>query len=205
MCINLLELPGIYRPFHELTLFSFRHACTDAGITLSEDDESRIMAAYNGLASFPDADKGLITVSSNLSKLDAWVFSNGTRAMVASSLNTSPSLTSPATAAGILEPGSKEKIVSIDDEVKVYKPDPRTYSHMIQIAGAATPGDVWLVSSNPFDALGAVSAGMKSAWVDRKGHGWVDGLAGALGKKPTVVVKGVDEAIDEILRLSTRV
>lgn len=161
------------------------------------------MAAYNGLASFPDADRALAAVSSNQSQLDAWVFSNGTRAMVASSLATSPTLSRPATAAGILGPAGKEKIVSVDDEANVYKPDPRTYRHMVEVSGAAAAGDVWLVSSNPFDALGAVAAGMKSAWVDRKGSGWVDGLAGALGKRPTAVVGGVDEAIEEILRRSS--
>lgn len=160
------------------------------------------MAAYTGLASFPDAERALAAVSSNGSQLDLWVFSNGTRAMARGSLATSPSLSRAAKEVGILGTEGKERIVSVDDELKVYKPDMRTYRHMVEVSGAATEGDVWLVTSNPFDALGAVAAGMKSAWVDRKGRGWIDGLAGALEMRPTVVVKGVDEAIGEILRLS---
>jgi 2-haloacid dehalogenase len=191
----------MYRPFDELTRFSFHHACTEAGVTLSAEDEERVMAAYNGLGSFPDADRALDALSSR-PQLEAWVFSNGTKSMVSSSLVSSPSLSGPATAAGILCNDGKEqhRIVSIDDQLKVYKPDPRTYKQMVEAGGAARAGNVWLVSSNPFDALGAVAAGMQSAWVDRAGSGWVDGLAGALGMKPTVVVKGVDEAIEEILK-----
>lgn len=159
------------------------------------------MAAYNGLGSFADADRALDAVSSN-PQLEAWVFSNGTRSMVSSSLTSSPSLSGPATAAGILvdDRERQHRIVSIDDQLKLYKPDPRTYGHMVEASGAARAGSVWLVSSNPFDALGAVAAGMQSAWVDRAGSGWVDGLAGALGMRPTVVVKGVDEAVEEILK-----
>lgn len=192
---------GTYRPFDELTRFSFRHACADAGVTLSQDDEARIMQAYNGLDSFADANKGLELVSTS-PQLDAWVFSNGTVSMVSSSLATSPSLTSPAKAARLLSEGStkENRIVSVDaDALKVYKPDPRTYRHMVSVSGASEAASVWLVSSNPFDALGAVAAGMQSAWVDRAGSGWVDGLAGALGMRPTLVVRGVDEAVREIL------
>ena len=55
-------------------------------------------------------------------------------------------------------------------------------------------GSIWLVSSNPFDVVGAKNAGMKAAWVDRSGKGWVDGLGGEEGK-PDLIVKGVDDAV----------
>ena len=35
-------------------------------------------------------------------------------------------------------------------------------------AGSPSPGaSAWLVSSNPFDVIGAMSAGMRAAWVRR--------------------------------------
>ena len=36
------------------------------------------------------------------------------------------------------------------------------YHYFMREAGDST--DAWLISGNPFDVIGAVSAGMKSAW-----------------------------------------
>lgn len=153
------------------------------------------MNAYNGLDSFPDVPPALTILQANPS-LDPWIFSNGTPSMITSPLQTSKGISE--TASRIFPP---EKVVSVDAEaLRVFKPDPRTYKYMTSAAGMQdTPEKVWLVSSNPFDALGAVAAGMRAAWVDRGGAGWIDGLGGALGLRPTVVVSGVDEAIQAIL------
>lgn len=153
------------------------------------------MDAYNGLETFPDADEALALLSRTAS-LDPYVFSNGTVSMITSSLATSPSLSQ----ASAVLPASK--VISVDP-LKVFKPDPRTYRHLAETVGMADHLDkVWLVSSNPFDAVGAVAAGWKSAWVDRGGFGWIDGLGDATGLSPTVVVKGVDEAVREIVKIS---
>jgi len=59
-------------------------------------------------------------------------------------------------------------------------------------------GDIWLVSGNPFDVVGAKAMGMKAAWVDRAGSGWADQLVeGDLGR-PTVIVRGLDEVVDAV-------
>lgn len=153
------------------------------------------MNAYNGLDTFPEVGDAL-TVLEKTPSLDPYIFSNGTASMITSSLTTSPSLSQ---ASGVL-PASK--VVSVDP-LKVFKPDPRTYRHMAETVGLGSDlGRVWLVSSNPFDVAGAIAAGLKSAWVDRGGLGWVDGLGGAMAIKPTVIVKGVDEAVREVVRIS---
>jgi hypothetical protein len=56
-------------------------------------------------------------------------------------------------------------LVSLED-VKCYKPSPIAYAHFLETTGTA-PADAWLVSGNPFDVLGAVSAGICGAWVKR--------------------------------------
>src|SRR5262249_31750281 len=124
------------------------------------------------------------------------IFSNGTLNMVTAPLQTSRSISEAAS--HVFPP---DKVVSVDAEtLRVFKPDPRTYKHMATVAGLQdAPEKAWLVSSNPFDALGAVAAGMRAAWVDRGGAGWIDGLGGVLGIRPTMVVKGVDEAVQAIL------
>ncbi|KAL3951920.1 hypothetical protein ACCO45_013637 [Purpureocillium lilacinum] len=169
---------GAYRSFSDLTRWSFRQATAEAGVQLTPEQEEEIMDAYNGLDTFPEVGKALTTLAETPS-LDPYIFSNGTVSMITSSLKTSPSL---ARASNVLPPA------------KV---------HMAKTAGfEGQLGSVWLVSSNPFDAAGAVAAGLKAAWVDRAGGGWVDGLGGATDIKPTVIVKGVDEAVGQILRLS---
>ncbi|KAF7561828.1 hypothetical protein G7046_g2321 [Stylonectria norvegica] len=186
---------GMYRPFSDLTRASFRHATAEAGLDFSKDQEERIMKAYDGLNTFPDADAALALLTGNPS-LDPYVFSNGTVSMITSSLRTSPSLSQADS------PLPASKVISVD-ALRVYKPDRRTYEHLTTAVGKGMdPGQVWLVSSNPFDVAGGIAAGLKTAWVDRGGAGWIDGLGAATGIEPTLVVKGVDEAVREILKRS---
>lgn len=188
---------GLYQPFDELTRASFRQATTESGVKLSREDEGRIMASYNGLGTFPEVDKALDILSKS-STLDPYIFSNGTESMITSSLTTSPSLSK----ASATLPSTK--VVSVDP-LKVFKPDKRTYHHFARSVGLEDHlGNIWLVSSNPFDVVGASAAGLKSAWVDRGGLGWIDGLGDATGLKPTLVVGGVDEAVQEILKSTGR-
>ena len=51
------------------------------------------------------------------------------------------------------------------------------------------PGDVVLISSNPFDVCGAGRMGMRSLWIDRTEGGWID----RLGDGPTWTAKGFAE------------
>lgn len=177
---------GVFKPFDELTRASFRHATREAGISMSSSDEEQIMDAYNALSPFPDALPGLDLLSQTPSAA-ACIFSNGTTDMV----------TSSAQAAKI----GLTRAVTVE-AVGVYKPDVRTYEHLVKEAqreSSRSKEEVWVVSSNPFDVLGAVSAGLRSCWVDRTGKGWVDGLGEAVGLEPSLVVGGVDEAVRAIL------
>jgi 2-haloacid dehalogenase len=56
-------------------------------------------------------------------------------------------------------------IVSVH-EVQSFKPDPAVYDHFLQQTGAARE-ETWLVSGNPFDVIGARTAGWRTAWVKR--------------------------------------
>ena len=89
--------------------------------------------------------------------------------------------------------------ISVHD-VKKFKPHPDVYKHLAQVVGKdeGEMRDMWLVSGNPFDVVGARAVGMKAAWVDRKGDGWTDALvAGEVGR-PTVVVRGLGEVVDAV-------
>jgi 2-haloacid dehalogenase len=58
-----------------------------------------------------------------------------------------------------------EGIVTADD-VRSFKPDPTVYAYARRATGAWSSA-FWLVSSNPWDVIGARSAGLSAAWVQR--------------------------------------
>lgn len=152
------------------------------------------MKAYDSLGTFPDVPPALKALSNDPS-IDAYVFSNGTNDMVSSSVNQSPSLSSHASVF--------KGLVTIE-EVKAFKPDPRVYQYLAEKVGKqGDMGNIWLVSGNPFDVVGARAAGMQAAWVDRAGGhhgkgGWNDKLGELASGGPTVIVNGVEEAVSEI-------
>ncbi|KAK0749850.1 HAD-like domain-containing protein [Schizothecium vesticola] len=185
---------GVYRTFGEITRGALHHAAGELGLTVSDADADRLMEAYNALHVFPEIPAALKLVKQT-ADADAVIFSNGTRDMVAASVATSPDLKPYE--------GLFRGLVTVDG-LGVFKPDRRTYDHLAQEAGKlGAPGNVWVVSANPFDAVGAEAAGLRAAWIDRAGKGWVDRLGDVIGDiRPTIVVDGVDKAVEEILRRS---
>jgi 2-haloacid dehalogenase len=157
------------------------------------------MQAYNSLSTFPDVEQGLEIVSSDPS-ISAYVFSQGDKPMVHASVHDSPSLSPHAHVF--------ENLITIE-EVKVFKPDPKVYEYLAEKVGKKGDlGNVWLVSGNPFDVVGARAFGLQAAWVnrakDKQGRlgSWNDGvgglIGGAAGEGPTVVVDGVKAAVEAI-------
>lgn len=148
------------------------------------------MKAYNGLSPYPDVEAALATLREN-PNVEVYIFSNGTREMLSSTLiNCKP----PHVAEALKEIFPETAHISVDDDaLKVYKPDPKTYEYVAVATGRAFAQEsVWLVSSNPFDIVGARKAGMRTAWVDRGEKGWTDGLGNCLD----VVKNGVFKAKD---------
>jgi 2-haloacid dehalogenase len=150
------------------------------------------MKAYDSLGTFPDVPPGLKSLATD-PNVEAYVFSNGTDAMVSASVHKSPALSSHA---------SVFKGLITVQEIGVYKPDLKGYSHLAEKVGKGTSKEemqsMWLVSGNPFDIVGARNAGMQAAWIDRAGGGWNDRLGMLASGGPTVVVKGVEEAVEAI-------
>jgi 2-haloacid dehalogenase len=169
----------------------------ESGVTLSNSDIEKLMEAYDSLGTFPDVAPALRSLAAD-PHIDAYVFSNGTEAMVSASVHKSPSLSPHA---------SVFKGLVTVDEIRVFKPDAKGYQHLATRVGKSTAKEdmasLWLVSGNPFDVVGARSAGMQAAWVDRAGGhhgrgGWTDKLGDLASGGPTVIVKGVDEAVNAI-------
>lgn len=194
-----------YIPFDALTRAALLHACHEAGVHLPPAKADALMASYNSLQTFDDVLAGLKALADAAADVSAVVFSNGTPDMLARSVATTPTLKLFQDA----DPPLFGKLVSVD-AVRKYKPAPEVYDYLQR--EAAGPGSdykaqaaVWLVSANAFDVVGARAAGVRAVWVDRKGTGWVDRLGAAIKEvakadhSPTIVVKGVDEAVAKIL------
>ena len=152
------------------------------------------MKAYDSLSTFPDVDAALSVVSKN-PRLTAVVFSNGTDSMVSSSVKYSPDLGPHASVF--------KQMVTVE-EVRKFKPSPDGYLHLAEKVGKAKSregmGEMWLISGNPFDIVGARAMGMQAAWVDRQGNGWSDGLVTGEHGTPTLMGKDLSEIIEAILR-----
>ncbi|KAI9829602.1 MAG: hypothetical protein M1819_006107 [Sarea resinae] len=178
-----------YEPFSHVTIRSLKHALADSSVSLEQAAIESLMKAYDSLSTFPDVPPALETLSSTPG-ITAVVFSNGTQSMVSNSVNSSPDLA----------PHSKafQQIVVVE-EVSRYKPAPEVYEMLAKKVGKRRQmGDIWLVSGNPFDVVGARAVGMQAAWVDRAGNGWTDGLVEGGEGRPTVVVRGLGEVLEAV-------
>lgn len=101
--------------------------------------------------------------------------------------------------------GQHEKV--FDDAISVepvgkYKPAPETYRYLAERMGKDKTDktqmeQMWLISGHPWDIMGALNVGMKAAFVDRGGHGWVDALDPKM--KPTITGKDINEVLDVIV------
>ncbi|KAF2087196.1 haloacid dehalogenase [Saccharata proteae CBS 121410] len=172
-----------YEPFSTITQRSLRQALAESSVSLSQSDIDALMRAYDSLSTFPDV-AGCLTALKAQSNVTAAVFSNGTHSMVSNSVQRSPDLGPHA---------SVFADIVVVEEVRKFKPAPEVYYHLAAQMGKKREdmGDMWLVSGNPFDVVGARSVGMKAAWVDRAGAGWQDSLMPEM--KPTVVLKSLEE------------
>lgn len=202
------EVP--YIPFDKITRASLLHACEEgAHVKIAESKADELMASYDSLETFTEVLPALKTLQAQTEAghVDAVVFSNGTEKMLSNSVATSPTLK-------LFHPEGDQplfsKLISVD-HVHKYKPQKDVYEYLQREAAGSSDykvqAAVWLVSANAFDVVGARAAGVRAAWVDRKGTGWVDRLgdvasefgSGKASLTPTIVVNGVDEAIEKIL------
>ncbi|GAC1651448.1 MAG: haloacid dehalogenase type II [Herpetosiphon sp.] len=157
-----------YRDFEAVTRLALQYALDATGHTLTATQQQGLMEKYDALERFPDVEDGLRRLQG--AGFGMMIFSNGTPKMIEAVMDHAQ-----------LRPFFSG-FVSVD-EIGVYKPSPRAYQHAAHRLGHAI-GEVCLISSNPFDVIGAQSAGMQAAWMDRSG-----GLFEPLGPLPAIVVK----------------
>ena len=139
-----------YRPFAEVTERALNYALEFYDLNPAASVREEVIAAYDELDPYPDAADALAELSESHTVV---VLSNGNPEMLAEL----------AANAGLAE--HLDDIVSAH-EVRTFKPDPAVYRNAADRLDRSL-GDCRLVSSNPWDVAGAVSAGMATAWGDR--------------------------------------
>ncbi|KAL8718901.1 MAG: hypothetical protein Q9225_004026 [Loekoesia sp. 1 TL-2023] len=179
-----------YIPFSTITERSLHHAVLENNLPIpSTEAGSSLMSAYDSLSTFPDVVPELKSFANNPSVTPV-IFSNGTQKMVSNSVYHSPDL-SPHS--------SVFKDIITVEEVKRFKPHPDVYYHLAEKVGKSREqmGEMWLVSGNPFDIVGAKAVGMMACWVDRGGGGWIDGLIEGGKGIPDLVMRGLGEVVQD--------
>lgn len=166
-----------YEDFEEVTRKALDYALAVAGKQLDMGQKQMLMAQYNDLERFEDVQPGLERLKAAGHTMA--VFSNGSPSMLSAIMQ----------AAGLNQ--YFQGFVSVD-EVKVYKPSPKVYRLVANRLGRPI-GEVRLISSNPFDVIGARNAGMQAAWIDRSG-----GVFDTLGERPDIVVRTLVELADAL-------
>lgn len=140
-----------YRDFSVCVRQALQFTAASLQVALNDDETERLMSLYLQLPAFADAEICLQNL--DRSEFRVYAFSNGTSHDVRQLLAYN----------NLLE--YFHEVISVD-AIGTFKPHPAVYRYFLEICDA--PADKsWLISSNPFDVIGAVSASMKSAWIQR--------------------------------------
>lgn len=139
-----------YEDFSVCTRQSLDYSCDVMSVQLSSSEKKELLNLYQYLPAFVDVEQGLKLLSENYQLV---AFSNG-------AANTVDNLLSNA---GIRQYFSD--IISAD-EIKTFKPAPEIYSHLLARTESSAE-NTWLISSNPFDVIGAISSKINAAWIAR--------------------------------------
>lgn len=167
-----------YVSFAVCTKQALDYTCLFYKLDLSDEQKNELMAIYAVLPAFDEVKNALEKFKSKGFKMFA--FSNGKKDAVEKLLVN----------AGIIE--FFDGVVSVDD-IKTFKPSPGAYAHFLRSAEAKS-GDSWLISSNSFDVTGSISAGMKSAWIQRSSEAIFDPWE----IQPTVVASSLLDLTEKI-------
>lgn len=144
----------------------YTNASSKSKLTQGQKDE--LLALYQTLPAFNDVRGCLALLKSEGHHL--YAFSNGSSDAIEGLLAN----------AGIRD--FFQDIVSVDD-LKSFKPNPAVYGYFLEKTSSLCSNS-WLISSNPFDVIGALSAGMKAAWVQRS----TETIFDPWGMEPTLTV-----------------
>lgn len=164
--------------FSVCTKDTLEYSCKSFKVNLSDAQKEALMNEHKVLPAFTDVKEGLQTLKNEGHKI--YAFSNG-------SANAVSNLLINAELIHLFD-----GVVSVED-VKVFKPSPLVYEYFNKKT-ASTKETSWLISSNPFDVIGAASYGMKTAWVQRSSETIFD----PWDIEPSEIISGITELTSKL-------
>ncbi len=165
-----------YLDFKTCTLQALDYACDATGYKLDNEFRLQLMAEYNNLPSFNDVRPSLDELREAGCK--QVVLSNGSVKSVKK----------------LLKQNDLKCFISdiiSADEINTFKPNPDIY-HLLLSRLQTDPRETWLVSSNSFDVIGAIAAGIRAVWVKRDRKAVFD----TWGYMPDITVNSLIELTD---------
>src|SRR6266699_2853658 len=167
-----------YENFDVCTAQALRFVSRQFDVPLEEETARNLLEQYLRLPAYPDVPAALEQLEARGFKIVAC--SNGTEQAVRGLLER----------AGLLARFSG--IVSVDP-IRTFKPDPAVYEHLATEVHVKKEM-VCLISSNPFDVIGAKACGLRTAWVQRDPKKIFDPWE----FEPDLVVQGLEQLSSEL-------
>ena len=162
-----------YEGFSVCTKEALQFCCEMYKVNFTSAQKATLLEEYMVLPVFHDVVTGLKTLKASGHSL--YAFSNGEVKAVSTLL----------TNAKVID--YFDGLVSAED-VRTFKPNPLVYEYFNKKTNASKSGS-WLISSNPFDVIGAASYGMNTAWVQRS----PDAVFDPWDIKPTATLQEISD------------
>lgn len=162
-----------YVPFPVVTRQALDYALQEHQLELPKPIIEDIQGSYAHLPAFADVQPALEQLQQQ--EIGLFAFSNGPQQVVSDLLEQ----------AHLLQ--YFDAVVSVES-TQVFKPSPVVYQHFANTAGQDL-ADCALISGNPFDVIGAISAGMQGVWVQRNSSSQFD----TWGIEPSLIITNLSE------------
>ncbi|KAL4811059.1 haloacid dehalogenase, type II [Aspergillus unguis] len=185
-----LSTLGRLKNYRSILTSALCDAARDLRTELSKGQVDVLVRLYDSLDTFPDVAAALDKIKSH-SNITAVIFFNGQKIMVQNAFKYSRALKSRS--------GMFSKIITAD-EAREFTPGHQAYEKLAERMGKKLNQlqEIYVVSGNAFEVVGAINSGLSTAWVNRSGGNWRGELF--VTEKPTVSAQRLDDLMDEIIR-----
>jgi 2-haloacid dehalogenase len=144
---------GGFAGFRELASHHLLELLRRRQLAATEAEVSHVLAGFDEVVPHPDVAPGLAALRS--AGIPAVALTNGSAELTRAFLERS---------------GLSDLVAGVHDvsEIGRWKPAPDPYRHVLDVRGVA-PAAAAMIAVHPWDLLGARSAGLVAAWLDRDG------------------------------------
>ena len=163
-----------HTPYREIGHRAVAHVMDRAGISYTKDEVRYLVGEIEKLKPFPEVPEALAKLHTTYKLV---VLSNGDRDMLE--------------AAKQYHKVPFDQVISVA-EANSFKPHVATYTKAAELCGLK-PDQILFVANHAFDCIGAKSAGMRTAFIDRRSRPF-----GETPHQPDILVKTMKDLADAI-------